>query len=135
MEHCGAVHTSPLTNASMQAIFLMGFSSSFLTTEPARTHIDAAVGPLILEFGTAWCGHCRAAQPLIAQAFAEHPEIAHMKVEDGPGQPLGRSFGIKLWPTLIFLKDGREISRAVRPGSAATILAGMRQIAAGSDQA
>jgi thioredoxin 1 len=37
-------------------------------------------------------------------------------VEDGSGRPLGRSFGVKLWPTLIFLADGREVARLVRPG-------------------
>ena len=41
--------------------------------------------------------------------------MQHIKVEDGSGQPLGRSFGIKLWPTMVFLKDGREVARLVRP--------------------
>jgi thioredoxin 1 len=48
-------------------------------------------------------------------AFAAHPSVQHIKVEDGSGQPLGRSFGIKLWPTLVFLKDGREVTRLIRP--------------------
>jgi len=106
----------------------MDVSNSFPTTEPARADIEASHGPLILEFGTSWCGHCLAAQPLIAQAFAEHPDIAHLKVEDGPGQPLGRSFGVQLWPTLVFVKDGKEVSRVVRPQNAAVIANGMRQI-------
>ena len=41
----------------------------------------------------------------IAGAFASHPEVRHLKVEDGPGRPLGRSFRVKLWPTLVFLQD------------------------------
>jgi len=40
-------------------------------------------------------------------------------VEDGPGRPLGRSYRVKLWPTLVFLQDGREVSRLVRPAGAA----------------
>ncbi len=39
----------------------------------------------------------------------------HLKVEDGPGRPLGRSFRVKLWPTLIVMKEGEEVARAVRP--------------------
>ena len=70
-----------------------------------------------VEFGTSWCGYCRAAQPLIAGAFAAHQRVRHLKVEDGSGVPLGRSFGVKLWPTLVFLRDGREVTRLVRPGS------------------
>jgi thioredoxin 1 len=41
--------------------------------------------------------------------------VRHIKVEDGPGRVLGRSYGVTLWPTLVFLQDGREIGRLVRP--------------------
>ena len=89
--------------------------------EPTREAIDALAGPTLLEFGSAWCGHCRAAQPLIAGALEAHPGVRHVKVEDGSGRPLGRSFGVKLWPTLVFLADGRETARLVRPRQAAAI--------------
>ncbi len=91
-------------------------------TEPTRADIDATPGPLLLEFGTDWCGHCRRAQPLIAEALARHPGVRHVRVIDGPGKPLGRAFGVKLWPTLVFLKEGQEASRLVRPPSAVEIV-------------
>lgn len=72
-------------------------------------------GPVVLEFGTNWCGWCRGAQPVISNAMEAHPHVRHIKVEDGPGRPLGRSFGIRLWPTLVFLKDGQEVARVTRP--------------------
>lgn len=89
--------------------------------EPGRDAIDALPGPVVIEFGNDWCGHCRAAQPLIAEALAAHPEIRHLKVADGPGRPLGRSFRVKLWPTLVFLTDGVEHARVVRPRDAAEL--------------
>jgi len=89
--------------------------------EPGREEIDATSGPAMVEFGTSWCGHCRRAQPLIAEALAAHPGVRHIKVKDGSGKRLGRSFGVRLWPTLIFLKDGREIARLVRSGDAGEI--------------
>ena len=83
--------------------------------EPVRDEIDALEGPAVIEFGTPWCGHCRAAQELIASALESHPGVRHLKIVDAKGRPLGRSFGVKLWPTLIFLKDGAEVARVIRP--------------------
>ena len=91
--------------------------------EPGRDAVDALPGPTVIEFGNDWCGHCRAAQPLIGEALAAHPGLRHLKVADGPGRPLGRSFRVKLWPTLVFLSDGVERARVVRP----TDTAGLRE--------
>ena len=96
-------------------------NTDYAVREPARAEIYALEGPAILEFGTAWCGWCRAAQPLSASALAPHPGVRHLKVEDGSGKPLGRSFRVKLWPTLIFLRDGKEVARLARPQDAAAI--------------
>lgn len=102
--------------------------TDFATLEPTRAQIDSLPGPAVLEFGTSWCGYCRSAQPMIAAALAAHPDVRHIKVEDGPGQPLGRSFGIKLWPTLVFLKDGGEMARVTRPQNAEALRAALREI-------
>ncbi|MBL8287253.1 MAG: thioredoxin family protein [Rubrivivax sp.] len=104
-------------------------SKTFETTEPARADIDARTGSLLLEFGSHNCGHCRRAEPLIEQALAAAPGVAHMKIADGPGQPLGRSFGVRLWPTLVFLQDGVEKARVVRPERKVQIDEALRQIA------
>lgn len=96
--------------------------------EPSRAEVDALPGATLLEFGASWCGWCRGAQPLIASALAEHPRVRHIKVEDGSGRPLGRSFRVKLWPTLVFLKDGQELARVTRPPSAQEIAQGLQQI-------
>lgn len=99
----------------------MAMTESYSAIEPPREDIDALPGPAVLEFGAPWCGFCMRAQPLIASAFADHPDVRHIKVEDGSGRPLGRSFRVKLWPTLIFLRDGKEVARLVRPDNAADI--------------
>jgi thioredoxin 1 len=93
---------------------------------PTREAVDAAEGTLsgavMIEFGTGWCGHCRAAQVPLSEALSAHPGIRHLKIEDGKGRPLGRSYRVTLWPTLIFLHDGKELARLVRPTDAAPIL-------------
>ena len=88
------------------------------TEAPTRQEADAWPGLTLLEFGTGWCGHCRAAQPAIAEALPQCPAWRHIKVEDGPGRALGRSYRIKLWPTLVMLQDGQEVARLVRPTQA-----------------
>lgn len=94
---------------------------TYSAAQPARAEIDALKGAALLEFGTGWCGHCRATQAPLAAALAQHPAVPHIRVEDGPGRALGRYFRVKLWPTLIFLKDGQEVARLVRPLDSAEI--------------
>ena len=92
-----------------------------MAREPTRAEVDALAGPAVIQFGTSWCGHCRAVQGRLASALAKHPHVRHIRVEDGPGRPLGRSYRVKLWPTLVFLQDGREVARLVRPGAGAAV--------------
>lgn len=95
---------------------------------PSRAELDALEEPLALEFGTTWCGYCRAAQGPIAAALARHPGVRHIRIEDGPSQRLGRSFRVKLWPTLVFVRRGRELSRLVRPADADEISQALAQL-------
>ena len=94
---------------------------AYAPVEPSRAEVDALPGLTLIEFGAAWCGICRAAQPLLAQALADHPHLRHLKIADGSGRPLGRSFKIKLWPTLVFGREGKELARLVRPAHAALV--------------
>jgi thioredoxin 1 len=98
---------------------------------PTRDEVDAWAGPAVLEFGADWCGYCQGARPLVAEALANFPGVRHVKVADGKGKPLGRSFAVKLWPTLVFLKDGREVARAVRPADSAEVRRGLEAITSG----
>ncbi len=83
--------------------------------EPTREEIDRLPGPVVVEFGTDWCPHCQLLQPHLRTLLAQHPEVRHVKVEDGKGRPLGRSFRVKLWPNLVFLRDGQVVQQLARP--------------------
>jgi len=104
-------------------------NKTYSEAQPARAEIDALTGATVLEFGTGWCGHCRATDAPLASALQLHAGVPHLRVEDGPGRALGRSFRVKLWPTLIFLKDGQEVARLVRPLDSAEIARALAQIA------
>ncbi len=99
----------------------MAIARDYETVEPTRAAVEALAGPAVLEFGAPWCGHCLSAQPQLDAAFAGFPRLRHIKIEDGSGRPLGRSFRVKLWPTLVFLRDGVEVARVVRPADADAI--------------
>ena len=103
-------------------------SKPYLTEAPTRADIEALPGTTVLEFGTDWCAFCQAAQDPIQAALAQHPGIRHIKVEDGAGRALGRSFGVKLWPTLVLLQDGQQQDKLVRPTHVHSVEQALRQL-------
>ena len=107
----------------------MAMTTDYAATEPKREEVDAMAGATVLEFGSPWCGWCRRAQPLIAEALAAHPDVRHIKVADASGKRLGRSFGVKLWPTLVFMRDGAELAKVVRPDDTDEIRQALAKIA------
>jgi len=109
----------------------MSYTRQYTPETQSRDELDQNTGPMVIEFGTNWCGICQGAQADIKTAMDNHPEIPHVKVEDGKGRRLGRTFGVKLWPTLIFLKDGKEMARVVRPERSSEIEDAMVKILQG----
>lgn len=97
-------------------------NATYAPVEPLRAAVDRLDGPSLLEFGSPTCGYSRAAQPLLASALADHPRVRHLKIADASGRLLGRSYQVKLWPTLVFLSDGREMARLIRPRDMSEIL-------------
>jgi thioredoxin 1 len=93
----------------------MPFAGDYRDDEPTRDEIDRSEGQLLLEFGANWCGHCLASTPAIESLLKDRPNVSHLRIADGRGKPLGRSFRVKLWPTFVFLDDGAEIAKLVRP--------------------
>lgn len=104
-------------------------AAEYANQDLTRAEVDASKGTTVLEFGATWCPICQGAQPVIEQALGGR-QLNHILVEDGPGRPLGRSFRIKLWPTLVFLQDGQEIARVVRPGTAQDLDAATQRLQA-----
>lgn len=95
----------------------MPFDPVYHDDEPTREEVDKTGGRVLLEFGASWCGHCQMLSATVEALLKEYPEVQHVRVADGRGKRLGRSLQVKLWPTLIILRDGKVIARLVRPSS------------------
>lgn len=106
----------------------------YATEAPGHHDIQSMPGAVVLEFGTDWCGHCLAARSFVERAMAGR-DVRHLKIEDGPGRVLGRAYRVKLWPTLVFLRDGVELARLVRPLGTGAIEAALDRILAGANAA
>ena len=92
----------------------IGFDPTYHEQAPTAEQLKAEKGYVLLEFGAPWCGHCQAASAAIETGLSE-VKIPHVKIFDGKGKKLGRSFAVTLWPTLILLNCGEEVARLVRP--------------------
>jgi thioredoxin 1 len=99
----------------------MTFTPPYTAEAPTREAVDALPGLTVLDFGVDWCPHCQAAGPVVEAALATAKAIRHLRIEDGRGRRLGRTFGVTLWPTLVFLRDGEEMARLVRPRGQAAV--------------
>lgn len=75
-------------------------------------------GLVLVEFGADWCPICQAFQADLEKALQSVPgAYRHVKVQDGKGKPLGRRYQVKLWPNLVFLREGQIVTQLARPSS------------------
>ena len=77
--------------------------SPYAPTAPKREEVDAMTGPVLLEFGTDWCGWCKGAQPHIAAALQAALQPTALAVQDDShlhaghaGAREGRHFSVQI---------------------------------------
>lgn len=93
--------------------------ASLLDSHPialTNDDLDAVLGntdvPVIIDFWAPWCGPCKMMAPVFEQAARAYPlRVLFAKVDTEAEQFLASRFKIRSIPTLIVLKDGKEIER------------------------
>lgn len=70
-----------------------------------------ATGDVILDFYADWCNPCKRMSPLIDSVAALLPQYTFIKINRDFFMDLAKIFNITSIPTLIFIRDGKEIGR------------------------
>ena len=102
---CGKCQ-SPLSAASDKPVIITDANFSSV--------IGSSQLPVLLDLWAAWCGPCRMIAPVVEQIAAELSGRALVGKLDVDANPQTASrFGVQSIPTLLILKDGREVDRLV----------------------
>lgn len=69
-------------------------------------------GLSLIDFYADWCGPCRMVMPIVEDIASEREDLLVVKVNVDDNQDLAREFGVFSIPTLVVMKDGKEIARS-----------------------
>jgi thioredoxin 1 len=72
---------------------------------------EASSGLVIADFSASWCSPCRALTPILETISSKNPDVKFIKVDIEANQKLSEDFQISSIPSLVFLKNGREVDR------------------------
>lgn len=81
---------------------------------PAYEALAALPGVTAIDFTAAWCAPCRTMEPILAALAIEYHGRARVVAVDVHAEPiLAERYGVRSMPTLVILRDGREVGRVV----------------------
>ena len=75
--------------------------------------VNAGDELVVVDFFATWCGPCKMVSPIVDQIAEENADIKVCKINIDEQSELASAFGVMSIPTLIALKDGKEITRTV----------------------
>lgn len=93
-----------------------------VTKENFQQEVMQSDQPVLLDFWASWCGPCRMVAPILDEIAQEtnDKKIGKVNVDEEP--ELAQAFGVSSIPTLVVLKDGKNVNSAVGVRSRAEIL-------------
>jgi len=94
-----------------------------ITDANFASEVEKSQLPVLLDLWAAWCGPCRMIAPIIEQLakdLAGRVRVGKLDVDQN--QMTAARFGVQSIPTLLILKDGKEVDRIVGAQSKEAIL-------------
>ena len=116
--HCSALNRVPSGRLAEQPV-CGRCKQPLFDGKPAtltQANFDAVAGrgglPVVIDFWAPWCGPCLNFAPVFAEATrALEPQLRLAKVDTEAEPALAQRFGIRSIPTLLVMRDGKEVAR------------------------
>lgn len=83
-----------------------------VTDQNFQEEVMRSEKPVLVDFFAIWCGPCKMLMPILEELAGEYDgKVKIVKIDVDESPDTSGQFGIQSIPTLIFIKDGREVER------------------------
>lgn len=84
-----------------------------VTSENFEEEVLKSDKPVLVDFYADWCGPCKMLSPIVDEVAKEISEVKVVKVNVDEAQNIAMQYQVMSIPTLVVIKEGKEIKRSV----------------------